>query len=141
MAEMRLITGGYAQGKLDCVLSQMSPEQKDRCLCIGENSYDPITKIVNPEKWDTLIVNHLHLIIKKLGAKETADTWIWPLIDECERKGLNLIIICDELGCGIVPTEKEDRVYRENVGRIMCELAAKADKVERVVCGIMMRLK
>ena len=51
------------------------------------------------------------------------------------------IIISDEIGNGIVPMEHEEREYRELTGRLLCELANKADRVERIVCGIGERIK
>ena len=48
----------------------------------------------------------------------------------------DLIIVCDEVGCGVIPISKEDRMYREAVGRCMCIAASKADKVTRIICGI-----
>jgi len=57
------------------------------------------------------------------------------------RENPDLVIVTDELGCGIVPMEKRDRLWREMTGRICTCLAAKADEVTRVVCGIGTRLK
>ena len=58
---------------------------------------------------------------------------------ETERlieKNPSVIIIADEIGCGVVPVEKSDRELRELCGRLNCMLAERADKVVRVVCGI-----
>ncbi len=46
------------------------------------------------------------------------------------------VILCDEVGCGIVPIERKERDYRETVGRLCCMLAGRADTVIRVTCGI-----
>lgn len=46
------------------------------------------------------------------------------------------VVICDEVGCGIVPMDAGERAWRERVGRVCCALAKKADKVVRVQCGI-----
>jgi Adenosyl cobinamide kinase/adenosyl cobinamide phosphate guanylyltransferase len=51
------------------------------------------------------------------------------------------LVICDEVGAGIVPMEGEKRVWRDAVGRICTTLAAQADIVERVCCGLPQRLK
>lgn len=51
------------------------------------------------------------------------------------------IIICDEVGNGIVPASPAEREYRERVGRILITLAQKAEEVERVICGIGQKLK
>lgn len=52
-----------------------------------------------------------------------------------------LTIVCDEVGGGVVPIDKNDREYREVVGRICCELAALSSRVERIYCGIPTVLK
>ncbi len=46
------------------------------------------------------------------------------------------IVICDEVGSGVVPIEKDARLYRENVGRLCEQLATQATAVVRMVCGI-----
>ncbi|WP_026507469.1 bifunctional adenosylcobinamide kinase/adenosylcobinamide-phosphate guanylyltransferase [Butyrivibrio sp. MC2013] len=48
----------------------------------------------------------------------------------------DIVIVCDELGCGVVPMDPADRAYREAVGRTMCLAAQKADRVTRLFCGI-----
>lgn len=51
------------------------------------------------------------------------------------------VVVCDEVGCGIVPLDPDDRAWRERVGRLCCDLAARADAVVRVVCGIPQMIK
>lgn len=51
------------------------------------------------------------------------------------------VIVMDEIGCGIIPMEKSDRLWREAVGRTGCYLAERAETVERVVCGIPVKIK
>ena len=51
------------------------------------------------------------------------------------------ILICDEIGNGIVPVDAFERRYREQVGRILIEVAKRADRVERVICGLGQRIK
>ena len=51
------------------------------------------------------------------------------------------LLISDEIGYGLVPVDDFEREYREFHGRVMTELAEKADCVERVVCGIPQRIK
>ena len=46
------------------------------------------------------------------------------------------VVICDEVGSGIIPVEKDMRKARETVGRTAIELAKRADRVVRVICGI-----
>jgi adenosyl cobinamide kinase/adenosyl cobinamide phosphate guanylyltransferase len=53
----------------------------------------------------------------------------------------NLIVLCDEVGCGVVPLGREERIWRETVGRLCCRMASRAERVDRVFCGLAMRLK
>lgn len=46
------------------------------------------------------------------------------------------VVICNETGNGIVPVDKDERFARELTGRLCIQLAARAEKVVRVVCGI-----
>lgn len=51
------------------------------------------------------------------------------------------VVICNETGNGIVPVDKAERMARELTGRLCIQLAARADKVVRVICGIPQVLK
>ncbi len=46
------------------------------------------------------------------------------------------IIICNEVGSGVIPMNRTERLGREATGRLCALLAGKADAVVRVVCGI-----
>lgn len=128
---MELYIGGYAQGKLEYVLREHKNEDLE--VIDGE--------IMSELKSDTnkrVVFYHFHSLIKNLLAKgENPIKQMESLIKEHP----NCIIICDEVGCGIVPMEQEERDYREQLGRIQIELAAKAERVERVICGIGQRIK
>ena len=65
-------------------------------------------------------------------------------VEELEKllnKHPDIVLLCDEVGQGIVPMERADRDYREAVGRTMCVAAQRAEEVYRVVCGIAQRIK
>lgn len=46
------------------------------------------------------------------------------------------VVICNEVGSGIIPLDKNEREIREKTGRMCIILAQKAEKVVRLVCGI-----
>lgn len=46
------------------------------------------------------------------------------------------VVVCCEVGLGVVPADADERAWRELVGRTCCELAGRATKVVRLVCGI-----
>ena len=142
---MRLIIGGYAQGKLSYVLKKLQDEGKRSYIIVDEDSAVPAdlwkTQAGDEPASDAVIVNHLHQILRRTDSQEQGLQWIERVEAYCRDRGMELIIICDELGCGVVPVVAEDREYRERVGRVLCETAVRARSVERVVCGIGVPIK
>lgn len=51
------------------------------------------------------------------------------------------VVICNEVGCGVVPITAQERDWRDNVGRTCARLAAKATRVVRLCCGIPQTIK
>ena len=52
------------------------------------------------------------------------------------KENPDAVIVCDEIGLGIVPLDRFERVWREETGRALCILAEAAERVTRVYCGI-----
>ena len=46
------------------------------------------------------------------------------------------VVVCDEVGNGVIPLEKARRLGREATGRLCCRLAKEATRVVRLVAGI-----
>lgn len=46
------------------------------------------------------------------------------------------VVVCCEVGCGIVPLEKSEREYRDRVGEFLMRLAKEAKIVVRIIVGI-----
>lgn len=46
------------------------------------------------------------------------------------------VVICNEVGSGIIPALRSDRAAREATGRLCILLAKEAEAVVRLVCGI-----
>jgi len=46
-----------------------------------------------------------------------------------------------EVGAGVIPLAASERGWREKAGRLACLLAARADIVVRMVCGVPVRVK
>ena len=51
------------------------------------------------------------------------------------------ILICEDISCGVVPMDAVEREWREAVGRMNAMLAAKAERVTRLFCGLPLELK
>lgn len=85
---------------------------------IAEKLYPELPKVFN-----------LHEIVRKCIA-EGRDSR--TLLDELRGH----VVTCDEIGCGVVPIERNDENWREAVGRLCCALAEQADAVIRVWAGV-----
>lgn len=61
--------------------------------------------------------------------------------NELQRLMQKEVVVCCEVGQGVVPIDAREREWRERVGRTCCTLAQHACKVVRMVCGIPVILK
>ena len=131
---MILIIGGFAQGKLHYVKQRYVHCEDGREVTVLEGTLEL------PAGTGALqvIVNHLHRYIREQLRQGTDPE---GMIENFGREHPDCILICDEIGNGIVPMEAEERTYRERTGRILEQLAAQADEVVRVVCGIGPKIK
>lgn len=131
---MILIIGGFAQGKLHYVKQRYVHCEDGREVAVLDGT------LVLPAKTGAgqVIVNHLHRYIREQLQQGTDPE---AMIENFGKEHPDCILICDEIGNGIVPMEAEERTYRERTGRILEQLAAQADEVVRVVCGIGQKIK
>lgn len=81
---------------------------------------------------DASVLADLHLFLRDNPADPEA------LLPDLLRKQ---VIICNEIGCGIVPMDEAERAWRDRVGRMCALLAKRAEKVVRLCCGIPMVIK
>lgn len=126
---MEIYVGGSWQGKTAYVQQKKKLSAAD--IFDGKN-------FVLSDIEEYPVVNQVHEIVKRLLEE---DRQVLPFFEDLYEKRRDIILICDEVGSGVVPLDKKDRIYREQVGRLMCEMAKKADVLERVVCGVGMRVK
>ena len=91
------------------------------------------------DKWpEAEVLDDLHLLVKeKLAAGEDPAEYIRGMIEDKPE----IILISDMIGSGIIPMDPEENNWREVHGRICCDIAARADEVYLVTCGIGQRIK
>lgn len=128
---MELYIGGYGQGKLAYVLAQKKGEKLQ--IADGANALDLLF-----EGEGIPVFCHLHLWCRRM-LQEGREPEVF--LQEMLEKHPNMILISDEIGNGIVPMEAFEREYRERLGRMLIMLAEKAERVERILCGLGQRLK
>lgn len=108
---MILVIGGVASGKRDYVRSL---GYSDREIADGVLDERPV-------------LYGLEGIVAR-SPMESAE--LLPMLLEKE------VVVCCEVGSGIIPLERHEREAREQTGRLCNRLAQKADRVVRLVCGI-----
>ena len=114
---MILVIGGLASGKRDFIKTEYGYSDKDMADAVINEC--------------PVLFNLQDLVAARLA---DADTLLPDLLEK-------QIVICNEVGCGIVPIDKADRAAREATGRLCLALAQKAEKVVRVYCGIPTAIK
>ncbi len=132
---MKLVIGGYSQGKLNYVL-----QRSDTDIYTVLNGRLPDERQLQEMtvQGETVVINHFHSWIKeRIAQGGKPEEEIFTFLE----KNPECIIISDEIGNGIVPIDAFEREYRERTGRILVGLADQADEVVRVICGIGQKIK
>lgn len=130
---MILVIGGYASGK--CVWARsrgfgepveaVSFAEALRGYADGSGKECP---------WEGAALLHVHELAHDQELSHNVD----QLAEALSKAGL---VTTTEVGCGIVPLDAQQRAWRERAGRLNEALAARADTVVRMVCGIPTVLK
>lgn len=125
---MHLIIGGAFQGKTDWAKAQFDLTDADILECTEDRDVD----------FSRPCVTHLERFA------------LYCLRQGQEPKGVllqekdgwkNSVLICDDISCGVVPLDAEDRAWREACGRMLNDLSIQAETVTRMFCGLPQRLK
>lgn len=119
---MKLIVGGAYQGKTAYVMKKYNIRPEE--IINGED-----VQLCRLSEFKC--IDSYHLFVKRL-LKNGSDP-----VEITEKIPDNFpgIIIMNEIGNGIIPIEKSERIWREQVGKAGCFLAGRAESVERIVCG------
>lgn len=120
-----LMVGGAYQGKRR--LAERLFSLKDSDFACGETCTEE-------ELLRAKAVDGLHRYVRRLLAEGRDTDGLAALLD-------GKIVLCDEIGCGVVPFEAEKDLWREKTGRLCCDLAERAGLVLRVHAGVPQVLK
>ncbi len=109
---MIFVIGGLASGKRDYVKKELGYSENDMADAVLDER--------------PVIFNLQDLIAGNLSAADA----LLPALFEKQ------VVICNEIGSGVVPIDKTERAAREATGRLCIALAENAEKVVRICCGI-----
>ena len=113
---MILVFGGFASGKRAYVKEELGYTDSD----ISSNPYDKAPVLYNLQEL--------------INTEADSERYLPELLKK-------EVIICNDISCGIVPVDRAEREKREAVGRLLIRLAAEAEKVVRIQCGLPQVLK
>lgn len=124
---LHFIIGGRAAGK------------RERLLSLGLAPADIFDGETGPleEAFSHPALVRLHSLVRRWMEEGKDPAGIFDAL----RQGAVRYVACDEVGGGVIPLDGFEREYREAVGRLCCRIAAQAQLVERMYCGIPMVLK
>ena len=165
---MILITGGSSQGKYafarsflkDAVNATIIDGQdmdidKDTDTDIDKDTDKDIDKDINSDaEQDTQIecgyclcrkkidlIRHYHGYLRRRMQQGADEEQLLQETKAFCEKNPGVIVVTEEVGCGVVPMDAFERKWREVCGRASVILAERSEQVYRVICGIPQRLK
>lgn len=126
---MKMIIGGACQGKAAFAEANMD---------IRPEEWAKGASCQREELYTCRGIRDFHLYVRR-ALREGWD--LDDLPEQLASRNPEIILVTNELGYGIVPMDPEERAWRETDGRLCTRLAAGAEEVWRVICGIGQRLK
>jgi len=126
---MVLIIGGRYQGKLAFARERFGLSEGDIFIC------EPDTATPDFDRRCVAYLDRFALKCVRAGTEPA------ELIRQNAGRLGDSILITTDISCGVVPVDPVVRAWREACGRMNNALAAQADEVWRLFCGLPQRLK
>ena len=123
-AAMIMITGGAFSGKKAYAKERFGFSDED-ILNGGECTLEAV--------FTAKCVADYQFLVKRL-LEENAD--VQAFTERLCKENPSVVVLINEIGAGIIPLEKSDRIWREETGRSGCLIARNSGEVIRLVCGI-----
>ncbi len=97
-------------------------------------------------EFDILLVDCLTVFVANLmeAAETDPDSFGWrieSLVEALRETPVSLVLVSNEVGCGLVPPYPAGRRYRDALGELNQRVAALADNVVLMVAGLPLALK
>lgn len=130
---MKLIFGGAYQGKLEYALKMYNISENEVFYCSRDKAEIDVSKHI------IYGLENFSWACEK--AEKVAENKLSEILDNRKESFDDIIFISEDISCGLVPMDKMERSWRENHGRMMIALADRCTSVERIFCGIAMKIK
>jgi len=128
---MHIVFGGAYNGKRQYVLAQLANEP-----------YEEYSGEIPSEASKTVIISNFEQLVmpyRQMDELEVAKTIVTQIT--ALSKQAKVICICNDIGRGIVPIDKDERFIRDACGRVYQALFKEAESIVRIWYGIAERIK
>lgn len=166
-----MVIGGAASGKSDAALAMAGHAGPKAFVATGQPLDDEMAERIRRHQasreagWQTeevpvdlagwfdkegrtyrtILLDCLTLWLSNLQGRGTPESQVPDLVSELLRairtSKARVLVVTNELGLGLVPTEASARRFRDLAGRINQQFAREADEVHFVVSGLPVRIK
>ncbi|GAC1622725.1 MAG: bifunctional adenosylcobinamide kinase/adenosylcobinamide-phosphate guanylyltransferase [Bradyrhizobium sp.] len=119
-------------------------EERGPEIVTWEEPFDVAERIeAESDRYDAIVVDCLTLWLSNLMLAESIpiESQCRKLVDVSARAQAKVILVTNEVGCGIVPDNALARRFRDAAGRLNQLAAQHASEVHWMVFGIGMRIK
>ena len=132
---LHFVYGGAHQGKWAFVKEQLLKEKT--CYLDG---HDVPLDLAWPEDCDSLAFNAIHHWVRRMLLVERDPA---PIFTEFLKQAgaRDVVLICDDMSAGLIPTNAFDRQFRAQVGKLSQLMTQRAVRVTRLVAGVPIPLK
>ena len=124
---MHLIIGGAYMGKFTHAVESYGFSEDQVCDCERE-----------PLRIGAACVRHLEQYVLDCVQRGEDPSAVFR---NNREQWENSVLICRDISGGVVPMDRQERLWREETGRLCQMLSREADHVSRIFCGLEQRLK
>jgi adenosylcobinamide kinase/adenosylcobinamide-phosphate guanylyltransferase len=118
-------------------------EERGPSITTWEEPFDVAQRIATEDgRYDVIVVDCLTLWLSNLMlAERDIDSESTTLIEAAAASKTKIILVTNEVGCGIVPENALARRFRDAAGKLNQQAAERAEEVHWMIFGIGLRVK
>ena len=124
--------------------SRIIERKRDPDITTWEEPFDVAQRIrAEDGKYDSIVVDCLTIWLSNcmLADGRDLDSDCQQLVESAVSASTKIILVTNEVGCGIVPDHELGRRFRDHAGRLNQLAAERASEVHWMIFGIGLRIK
>ena len=125
----------YADEEMQARLTQHLKQREEKFITIEE----PLDLVSVIEKKKTYLVDCISMWI--LNTLKLPQTELFLQLEALEKKDANIVFVLNDVNSGVIPMDKESRLFVDRTGVIGQKIASFCDEVYEVKLGIGVKIK